>query len=60
MINCLKSNDSILTTIVNGLNTEIVGVGFFLNMSLELYSGVTSDCTVASPKMNSGVAKVVH
>ena len=33
MINSLKSNDSILTTIVNGLNTEIVGVGFFLPLT---------------------------
>ena len=30
MINSVKSNDSILTTIVNGVNTEIIGVGFFL------------------------------
>ena len=33
MINSLKNNDSILTTIVNGLNTEIVGAGFFLPLA---------------------------
>lgn len=33
MINSLKSNDSVLTTIVNGLNAEIVGAGFFLPLA---------------------------
>jgi hypothetical protein len=33
IINSLKDNDSLLTTVVNGLSLELIGVGFFLPLA---------------------------